>query len=832
MRRRARIPPRRWGLALALAAVLGAFLWSQLGGRPESEGAAPGAPRLPREFRGAVRAAGAPVPLAHVRIYEDLPGGYAAEGRAGEDGSFALAWTPTLSVDTRSLFLAAWDGEGRYARTVVAADPLLTTIDLHPPEELRGRIVDVEGRPVAGARVAAAVRHSFEEPLLAESGADGRFAAPLRAPRGAPLDLLVRAPGMAVRAELRFRGGDPVTVHLVSGMDVRLRVIDPTGRPVAGARVRLALPAALAPLAPSATTGADGHAILEGASDGSHAVVGVDAPGFLPVEAPAWPGLASDVILWPEREVEVIAWDAWNSKGIEGVRFEADPHPVRGEEWWGPEPAATTRRVPVRPGPTAGSYLARLPRCPVALSLSAPGYGDGAGDVPASASRATIRLQPPMSRDKPALLRIRAPGDTPPLDLIVADESGAGFLRQLALRDGKADVVVPPGIRLQVGSGAAADGVFLPKHGAPPLRPGERRTLRIGTRPARRLTITTDPAVDGEATLVVTELSRYVAPVRVPVKAGRADLWVAPFRKYRVEVAPPPGFFVHEAELETKTEDVELDLRLLRAAQLRYRVEDHAGNPVPYARVLVYEPGAAGRMDLEQAPREAVADAGGVAGFPALRVGDAAVEISAGPFRAHRAIVALPAEGVVDGGVVKLEPAGVLEGKVVDEEGAPVAGVKVRTLHPRISWLPMPGGGMRELYDLTESSLGDVVTDEKGRFSTPDRSPGPPLIALYPGVASMLSPMAFEPAERLVLRKAAYVELELPSSPEGVYLLLGDGAAVLVKTDPPLRLRPLPLLLPAGRSSLYAKLVDWRWGAKDLDLVGGETVRVELDWRK
>jgi hypothetical protein len=92
--------------------------------------------------------------------------------------------------------------------------------------------------------------------------------------------------------------------------------------------------------------------------------------------------------------------------------------------------------------------------------------------------------------------------------------------------------------------------------------------------------------------------------------------------------------------------------------------------------------------------------------------------------------------------------------------------------------------------------------------------------------------MAFEPQERYVLAPASFVELEIPVSPEGVYLLLGDGTALLVKTDPPLSLRPLPLLLPAGRSSLYAKLRDWRWGAKELDLKPGETIRLELPWQR
>lgn len=816
-------------VALAVAVAVAALLWSWRNRGDDENGTAPGAPRLPREFPGIVRAEGAPVAGAHVLLYEDVADGYVAEGRAADDGTFRLSWTPTRATDTRSLYVAAWDPDGRTA--IAEADPRGTTIDLLPQAELRGRVVDAAGHPVAGASVVAAVRHGLAEALLAWSDADGRFTAPLGAPVGAPVDVLVRAPGYAARVERLFRGGDFVTVHVAQARDIWLRAVDPRGRPVQGARVRLDVARALEGGEPSAITGADGRVVLEAASDGSHVSVDVEAEGFLPAEAPAWPGLPSEVILWPAREVEVLAWDAWNSKGIEGVRFDVDPLPVRGEEWWGPAPGSVGRPVPVRPGANAGTYVAMLPRCPVNLYLAAPGYGDGSGNIPAAAAEATIRLQPPLSRDKPAALRLRASPSTPAIELIVADESGAGFLRRAVLRDGQADVVVPPGIRLQVGSGMAVDGIFVPKHNAEALRPGERRTMKIEPRPAHRLRITTDPKVDGEATLVATELARYVAPQRTPVRGGHAEFWVAPGRKYKIEVDPPPGFFPHEADVETEREDEDLDLHLQPAPRLRYRVTDSGGSPIPFATVLAYEPGIAGKMALDQVPRTATADADGVATFDALRPGDAAVEIGADLFRSRRMIVKLPPEGLHEAAVA-LDPAGTLTGTVVDGEGASLAGVHVRVLPPRISWLPMPGGGTRELYDLTESSVGDALTDENGRFTVPDRSPGPPLVAFYPPVALALCPMAFEPSEQYSLARASYVELELPSSPEGVYLMVGASKALLVKTDPPLSLRPLPLLLPAGRSSLYAKLRDWRWAAREIDLRAGETIRLELDWRR
>jgi len=66
----------------------------------------------------------------------------------------------------------------------------------------------------------------------------------------------------------------------------------------------------------------------------------------------------------------------------------------------------------------------------------------------------------------------------------------------------------------------------------------------------------------------------------------------------------------------------------------------------------------------------------------------------------------------------------------------------------------------------------------------------------------------------------------VPGSVRGVYLLL-RAAAVLVKTDPPMSLRPLPVVLPAGRNNLYVRLRDGRWAAPILDLKPGQTIR----WR-
>jgi hypothetical protein len=293
----------------------------------------------------------------------------------------------------------------------------------------------------------------------------------------------------------------------------------------------------------------------------------------------------------------------------------------------------------------------------------------------------------------------------------------------------------------------------------------------------------------------------------------------------RVTCTPPGAYFTHEGELETEREDLTWTARLRQAAQLRYRIHDRGQNAVPFARVRLWEPDTAGRLVLRGEPRLALSDADGEVLFPGLRAGTAAVEIAAFGFRTRRfAQVRLETGRVHDRGTVVLAPAGRLRGRVVGPRGEPVGGAAVRVLSPRVARLAMPGGGERDLYDLTESSLGDGLTGADGAFDVRDPAPRTPLIAVYP--KGDLAAAAFAPAAVHELTGQAYVELDVPGSVRGVYLLL-RAAAVLVKTDPPMSLRPLPVVLPAGRNNLYVRLRDGRWAAPILDLKPGQTIR----WR-
>jgi hypothetical protein len=148
--------------------------------------------------------------------------------------------------------------------------------------EIRGRVVDEHGRPIAGAQVVDSTRGLvfLDYVWKTVTDADGRF--PIHLPRGKVVRLTVQARGRQPAA--REVAPDPdhpdVEFRLPPGKRLRGRILDPEGKPIAEASVHIPTFPFCKGISFNARTDAEGRFEWDSAPEGPVDFI-VGATGFL-----------------------------------------------------------------------------------------------------------------------------------------------------------------------------------------------------------------------------------------------------------------------------------------------------------------------------------------------------------------------------------------------------------------------------------------------------------------------------------------------------------------------------------------------------------------------
>lgn len=161
-------------------------------------------------------------PLAGVRVQPWDGRSHRAEATSKPDGGFRLAG---LEPGRRKIALTTPAGLWEYQEIELATGENRADLHLHRQGELRGRVVDAAGQPIAGAQVS---QHGYPmDSSSTRSGADGSFALPAK---DGVHELSAEAPGYApALAESRVRvSGRPVEgleLRLAQGTTLRVLVV-------------------------------------------------------------------------------------------------------------------------------------------------------------------------------------------------------------------------------------------------------------------------------------------------------------------------------------------------------------------------------------------------------------------------------------------------------------------------------------------------------------------------------------------------------------------------------------------------------------------------------
>jgi beta-lactamase regulating signal transducer with metallopeptidase domain len=212
--------------------------------------------------------------------------------------------------------------------------PFYSQIDLDPAEPLTGRVIDTDGKPLAGVPVLAYSKTAKEEPGVFEygsffhgaTGPDGRFR--LNLVKGGPTLFWVvppdAAPRQIISGKKRGEWGD---IRVEKGVAISGQVVDALGKPVGGVWVELTdqkaqreiqMPVATA-IVRSAKSGPDGHFQMNPLKPGTYELMAREYDGETRGGEPKSPAPVDLPAVFPHRKVTV-------AEGSKPLLVQAVPH--------------------------------------------------------------------------------------------------------------------------------------------------------------------------------------------------------------------------------------------------------------------------------------------------------------------------------------------------------------------------------------------------------------------------------------------------------------------------------------------------------------------------
>ncbi len=197
---------------------------------------------------------------------------------------------------------------------------------------IEGRVVDEQGRPLAGALVAVPSDAQGEMPVQVETGLDGSFRLKGLA-RGDRYDLHIQAEGFVPRQApgVEAPPSEPLRIELRRGRTLSVRVLDPDGRPVPGARL-----SRLESTMTNAAGGRSGHqsstSLGETGDEGSFQIGNLE-PGVLDLMVNAdgfQPMLARGLHIPEDAAAGAVEITLVRGGVVEGQVLDGDGKPVAG----------------------------------------------------------------------------------------------------------------------------------------------------------------------------------------------------------------------------------------------------------------------------------------------------------------------------------------------------------------------------------------------------------------------------------------------------------------------------------------------------------------------